>query len=112
MGAHVELSIVAERDLKRLGPGPDRKAVIDALTVGLTAIPPPGNLDVKALVGAAPWLRLRVGDYRVLYRPLNRDELKAVSRKRKRRADAGYLVARIVHRRDLDRAIRVLPPPP
>jgi mRNA-degrading endonuclease RelE of RelBE toxin-antitoxin system len=107
--AHVELSIVAKHDLKRLGPGPDRKVVIDALMVGLTAIPPPGNLDVKALRGAAPWLRLRVGNYRILYRPLTRDELKAVSRKRKRHAEGGYLVARIVHRRDLERAVRALP---
>lgn len=109
MGAHVELSFLAKHDLKRLGPGPDRKVVIDALMVGLTAIPPRSNLDVKALKGAAPWLRLRVGDYRILYRPLTRDELKAVSRKRKRRAEAGYLVARIVHRRDLERAVRALP---
>jgi mRNA-degrading endonuclease RelE of RelBE toxin-antitoxin system len=109
VAAHVELSVVAERDLKRLGPGPDRKVIIDALAVGLTAVPPPGNLDIKALRGAAPWLRLRVGDYRILYRPLTREELKAVSRQRKRRAEAGYLVARIVHRRDLDRAVRALP---
>jgi hypothetical protein len=46
--AHVELSGKARRDLKRLGPGPERKAVIDALTVGLAAIPQAGNLDIKA----------------------------------------------------------------
>lgn len=109
MAAHVELSVVAKHDLKRLGPGPDRKVVIDALAVGLTAIPPPGNLDIKALKGATPWLRLRVGNYRILYRPFTREELNAVSRRRKRRAEAGYLVARIVHRRDLERAIRALP---
>ena len=59
--AQVELSGKARRDLKRLGPGPDRKAVIDALTVGLAAVPQAENLDIKALEGATPYLRLRVG---------------------------------------------------
>jgi mRNA-degrading endonuclease RelE of RelBE toxin-antitoxin system len=138
MAVHVELLVKAKYDLKRLGPGRDRKAVIDALTVGLTAIPPPGNLDIKALKGAPPWLRLRVGDYRILYRPLTQTELEELEdkkvvrklieqgepeelekelgklihkrpRRRGRRTEAGYLVARIVHRRDLDRAVRTLP---
>jgi len=107
--AHVELSFYAKGDLKRMGPGPERKLVIDALTVGLTAVPPPGNLDVKALKGAKPWLRLRVGNHRILYRPLAPKELKAISRLRKQRLEAGYAVARIVHRRDLERAVRTLP---
>jgi len=76
VAVQVELLHKAKNDLKRLGRGPDRKAVIDALTVGLATIPPPGNLDVKALKGAAPWLRLRVGDYRILYRPLTPTEVK------------------------------------
>jgi mRNA-degrading endonuclease RelE of RelBE toxin-antitoxin system len=138
VAAHVELAPAAERDLKRVGPGPDRKALVDALTVGLAAIPPPENLDVKALKGAAPWLRLRVGDYRILYRPLTRFEVKtlldnralqtevkrlreqrgrvnmtemfpAVVRRQQQYPEAGFLVARIVHRRDLDRAVRTLP---
>jgi mRNA-degrading endonuclease RelE of RelBE toxin-antitoxin system len=136
--AHVELVPKAEHDLRRIGgPGPHRKAIIDALTVGLTAIPPPDNLDVKALKGAPPWLRLRVGDYRILYRPLTPFEVRTlqddreisalvrehrgseqqlpekVSEAARRRArqslQAGFLVARIVHRRDLDRAVRTLP---
>jgi mRNA-degrading endonuclease RelE of RelBE toxin-antitoxin system len=146
--AHVELLSKAKQDLKRVGPGPDRKAIIDALTVGLTALPPPDNLNVKALKGAAPWLRLRVGDYRILYRPLSQFELQALEERRRsaierkkvtelirqgklqeltqqgnleelRRlmdpqrpleiAEAGFLVSRIVHRRDLDRAVRTLP---
>ena len=78
MAAHIELEPAVVRDLKRLGPGPDRKAVVDALTVGLAATPPPDNLDVKALKGALPWLRLRVGDYRILYRPLTPFELKTL----------------------------------
>jgi mRNA-degrading endonuclease RelE of RelBE toxin-antitoxin system len=137
VAAHIELASKAKHDLNRLGPGPDRKAIIDALTVGLTATPPPDNLDVKALRGAAPWLRLRVGDYRILYRPLTPFEVKTLVDERAVQAElkklrglpgaeipkrmlatqrrpweypeVGFLIARIVHRRDLDRAVRTLP---
>jgi mRNA-degrading endonuclease RelE of RelBE toxin-antitoxin system len=78
--AHIELSGKARRDLKRLGRGPERKAVIDALNVGLAAIPQAENLDIKALEGATPYLRLRVGDYRVMYRPLDPTEISEVAR--------------------------------
>jgi mRNA-degrading endonuclease RelE of RelBE toxin-antitoxin system len=103
--AHVELSGEARRDLKRLGPGPDRKAVIDALT----AVPQAENLDIKALEGATPYLRLRVGDYRIIYRPLDPAEIAEVARRRGLpKVGAGYLVTRIVHRRDLERAVASL----
>lgn len=90
----VELTSRAQRDLKRLNP-PDRERVAGALRDDLTADPPPDNLDVKPLTGAAPWLRLRVGSYRVLYRPApdNPDV---------------RLVDRVIHRRDLQRAVRTL----
>ncbi len=52
------------------------------------------NLDVKPVAGRAPWRRLRVGEHRVLYRELADDE-----------PDARYLVARVIDRRDLHRAI-------
>jgi mRNA-degrading endonuclease RelE of RelBE toxin-antitoxin system len=133
VAVQVELLHKAKNDLKRLGRGPDRKAVIDALTVGLATIPPSGNLDIKALKGAAPWLRLRVGDYRILYRPLTSTEVEELEKTRRvialaeqdklseaidliessqrpqQRAEASFLVARIVHRRDLERAVRALP---
>lgn len=32
------------------------------------------GLDIKALTGASPHQRLRVGDWRVLYRPLTPDD--------------------------------------
>jgi mRNA-degrading endonuclease RelE of RelBE toxin-antitoxin system len=108
MPAHVELSSRARRDLRRLGRGQDRKRVVDALTVGLVAVPPPDNLDVKPLEGHEPWLRLRVGVYRVLYRPLNAQEVNAVSQRRGHGVQTGYLVARIVHRRELERAVATL----
>jgi mRNA-degrading endonuclease RelE of RelBE toxin-antitoxin system len=107
--AHVELSGKARRDPKRLGPGPDRKAVIDALTVGLAAVPQAENLDIKALEGATPYLRLRVGDYRIVYRPLGPAEIAGIARRRGlAKVGAGFLVARIVHRRDLERAVASL----
>jgi mRNA-degrading endonuclease RelE of RelBE toxin-antitoxin system len=106
---HVELSSRAERDLRRLGSGPERKAIVDALTVGLVAVPPPANLDVKLLKGVPPYLRLRVGDHRILYRPLDEVELAAVAERRGLSdVGTGYLVVRIVHRRDLERAVASL----
>jgi hypothetical protein len=74
------------------------------LVHGLTADPPRENLDVKALRGRSPWLRLRVGDWRIVYRPLTRAELKRLDSDELE----GYLVARIVNRRDLERTLRTL----
>lgn len=89
MTTNVELSARAERDLRRIKRGPDRQRLVVALQAlaGDAA-----NLDVKALQGRAPWRRLRVGDYRVLYRPV----------------EQGLWVERIVDRRDLDRAVATL----
>jgi mRNA-degrading endonuclease RelE of RelBE toxin-antitoxin system len=85
----VTLRPQAERDLRRLGRD-DRKRVGDALRLLALGAE---NLDVKPLSGSAPWLRLRVGDYRVLYREAGDDIL---------------VVARIVNRRDLIRTVRTL----
>jgi hypothetical protein len=51
------------------------------------------NLDIRPLAGHPGWLRLRVGDWRVLYRP----------------GEAGWAVERIVDRKNLDRAVATLP---
>jgi hypothetical protein len=80
----------AERDLRRIGPGPPRKRIAATLTALGAEM---ANLDIKALVGANPWRRLR-GDYRVLYW---------------QRPDSAYEVGRIVHRSDLDAAAAKLP---
>ena len=58
------------------------------------------NADVKSLVCRPPWRRLRIGDYRVLFRTLDADEIAAIGIE----DNAGTLVARIVHRRDLERS--------
>lgn len=91
------LSRRAERDLRYMGNGADlvrlRKA-LEGLAGGAS------NLDVKPLAGVAPWHRLRIGDYRVLYRVVDPGEAAD--------SDARWLVARIVHRRDLERAVSTL----
>jgi mRNA-degrading endonuclease RelE of RelBE toxin-antitoxin system len=51
------------------------------------------NLDGKPVASHAPWRRLCAGEHRVLYRELADD------------ADAHHLVARVIDRRDLHRAI-------
>ncbi len=51
------------------------------------------NPDVKPVAGHAPWRRLRVGEHRVLYRELDDG------------SGSKYLVARVIDRRDLHRAI-------
>ena len=83
------LSTRAVRDLRRLGPGPE----LDRIEAGLRRLSTgEPNLDIKPVTGSAPWLRLRVGDWKVLYRPAG-DEI---------------LVARIIHRSELQQAIRTL----
>ena len=64
MGHRVIVNSKARRDLRRIGAGSEPRRILDKLIeLGRDE----QNLDVKALQGARPWLRLRVGDYRVLY---------------------------------------------
>ena len=85
----IRLSTRAERDLGRLGPGPE----LDRIEGGLRRLEAgEPNLDIKPVTGSAPWLRLRIGDWRILYRP----------------AGDQILVARIIHRSELRQAIRTL----
>ena len=95
---NIEISRRAVRDLRRLASGDVRRVRrgLEALSAGAA------NLDVKAVANRAPWLRLRVGELRVLYRPLNEAELEKESEK--------WLVSRVVHRRELDRAVASLEP--
>jgi mRNA-degrading endonuclease RelE of RelBE toxin-antitoxin system len=106
----VQLARTAERDIRRMGPGPERRRVLRALADTLEAEPPPANADIKALAGSPPWLRLRVGDWRVIYRPLTIEErLAATLPSGDDTADEVYLVWRIVTRGELERAVEHLP---
>ena len=85
----VLLATRAARDLRRLGPGPE----LDRIEAALRRLGDgEANLDIKPLTGSAPWLRLRVGDWRILFRT----------------ADEAVLVARIIHRSELQQAVRTL----
>lgn len=94
--ARVQLTRRAERDLRTV-PAADRHrnaTTLAALAAGAE------NLDIKALAGISPWLRLRVGDWRVLYRPTTEHEARA--------GGADWFIARIINRRDPERATRSL----
>jgi mRNA-degrading endonuclease RelE of RelBE toxin-antitoxin system len=89
----IEISRRANRDLRKLAP-PDLRRVRAALEALSTSA---ANLDIKALANRPPWLRLRVGELRVIYRP-------------EPAAEPSWLIARVIHRRELDRAIASLDP--
>lgn len=103
MENRVELSTRAKKDPKKTS-GKARAQLVAALRTSLEN-PTPANADVKALVGAPPWLRLRSGDYRIIFRALVVDELKRLGAPA---GQAGFLVERIVNRRELLRAVETL----
>ncbi len=98
MPLRVKLSQQAVKDLARIGS--DRRRVV-ALLEALGEEPHPANLDVKPLRGPAPRSRARVGPYRVTFRRLTGEKARRLPGDRAR----GYVVARIVHRRELERII-------
>lgn len=73
----VELSKRALRDLRRIDHK-SRERLLDLLEHDLATEPQPANLDIEPLTGRVPWLRLRRGEYGVLYRPLTTSELRAL----------------------------------
>lgn len=97
---HLELSPRAERDLGKVSVSTLRR--IEKALGDLAAAAP--NLDVQPLSGRTPWRRLRVGSYRILFRALSRDEVERLTGTRM----GGYFVARVVDRKEQDRAIRRL----
>ena len=100
----VELAPRAAKDLRTVRDERARRDVVRCLQDELTADPHPDNMDVKPLSGNAPWLRARCGEHRVIFRPLKRAELRALGAAE----PTGYLVARIIDRADLERAVRSL----
>jgi mRNA-degrading endonuclease RelE of RelBE toxin-antitoxin system len=117
----VELASKAERDLRKLARRnrADAESVRDGLEQLRTGA---SNLDVKQVQGHPPWWRLRVGDWRVLYRKLSAEEVAELCRKRRPELTerlgkapavpqdgSGFLVFRIVNRGDLQRGVETLP---
>ena len=101
MTGNVQVSKRGAHDIERLSESQRNR--VRKLLDSLSHEPPPTNLDVRPLVGHEPWLRLRIGTLRVLFRRLTLEE----SRPRGIRGH-GYLVERVVDRRDLDEAVRPL----
>lgn len=60
----VRIARAAQKDLERIGPGPQRDRIVDGLRRLADDAP---NLDIKPIVGATGWFRLRIGDHRVCY---------------------------------------------
>lgn len=101
MAHFVLLSIRAEKDLRDINPAA-RSRVEDA--VKTLADDGDYPLDSAGLTDRRPWRRIRVGDWRILYRPVASEELGEYPN-----VDTdGYLVARVVNRRDLRKALRAL----
>lgn len=85
----MQLSGRAVRDLRRIGAGPEAERIRSALEHLATG---DENVDIKAIRGRPGWLRLRVGDWRIMFIG----------------TAGGWWVERIVHRGDIERAISSL----
>lgn len=88
--AEVVFAREALKDRRRI---PEERLEEIAARLQLIATGRSRNLDIKALRGLKPWLRLRLGSYRVVYR----------------RSGNTILVARVVSRQELESAIGNLP---
>jgi hypothetical protein len=67
---------------------------------------PPQVLKAGRIVGElAPWLRVRDGDYRLYLRPLTDTELATLDVEL---PESGYLVNRIIDKKDETRTLRAL----
>jgi len=98
--AHIRIASPAERDLRALRRLPDLQRIQDAIDALRRE---DQGLDIRPLEGRAPWRRLRDGNWRIIFRPLNADEVRDLGLRGR-----VYVVARVVNRRDLERAARGL----
>ena len=91
MSFRVELARAAARSFER-APRPERKRIERAIDALATNPRPPGKL-VKAIQGTKDgFLRMRVGDYRIVYDVMD--------------ADRVVLILGIIHRKDLEQWLR------
>ena len=93
----VQYSTRATREIRKL-PAQDARRLRDAVERLAGGGERAENLDIKVLAkvlaGRSPWLRLRVGDWRVIYRTVD--------------PGPGYFVGRVINRRDLESAVKQL----
>lgn len=105
---HLELSTRAKRDLRKLRKQ-DRQAhdrILGALKHLEEGRP---NLDMTVITDRPPFVRLRVGDFRILLQPLTAGEIqRLVLRHGTLSATKGYIAARVIDRAELDRAVATL----
>ena len=90
----IELERRAQKDARGIDAS-ERRRVLRALE-DLDSDVPRENFDVRPLVGHSPWLRLRIGSIRVIFKIEIQDR------------DQVIVVTRIVARRELARAVRGL----
>jgi mRNA-degrading endonuclease RelE of RelBE toxin-antitoxin system len=102
---HVELGKRAKKDLKKL-PRDTRERIVGCLKLLEEGQP---NLNMKVITDKPPFLRLRVGDFRVLLQPLTEPEMQRLLLQRGHLpARNVFVVARVVDRADFDRALATL----
>jgi mRNA-degrading endonuclease RelE of RelBE toxin-antitoxin system len=104
---YLEISARFLDDLRRL-PARVQERVSTVLNDVLPLEPQPPNLDIKAMKGHRPWLRLRVGDWRIVFRPLTQRELGEIRRREGSFFARGYYVETVVNRREFGRISRKL----
>jgi mRNA-degrading endonuclease RelE of RelBE toxin-antitoxin system len=103
---YIEINTHFLDDLRRLP-----LHVQQRVSTALDALPrevAPSNLDIKPMKGHRPWLRLRIGDWRIVFRPLTQRELDTIRRREGSFFTRGYYVETVVNRRELDRVSRKL----
>jgi mRNA interferase RelE/StbE len=104
---HLEVTRRAARDLRKIDKQ-QRERLLEAMD-RLVEIPPPGNLDIETISGHHPFIRFRVGEWRIIYRPLTAGEMRyLVLRDGTLSGPTGYLIERVVDRQYLERAVAKL----
>jgi mRNA interferase RelE/StbE len=107
MNHHYELTTRAEKDLRKIDPQA-RRPLVAALD-RLVEVPQPKNLDIETISGHEPFCRLRIGDWRIIYRPLADHEIAIlVMRRGSLESTTGFLIERIIDRQHLKRVVATL----
>jgi mRNA-degrading endonuclease RelE of RelBE toxin-antitoxin system len=105
---HLEFSKRARKDMKKLPRQEAARLAVD-IQARLMPSPPPDNADLDWIAGHRPFMRLRIGDHRVIFRALTSHEMAClVMRRGTLDGPTGYLIERVVDKKDFDRVKRTL----